>query len=175
VADGNPTPGVYAKISGKNKIMTGYWSHTYVWTALGVPVGDSVSTVDAQWDDFAIQTVAACQSTSVIGMDIYDSGNTVRATASQVEPDLNVAGDTAAWMNHNPTGTIAVTATYAPSATTVTLRFNISPTSANSTGAACELRGDNYKLTIVSATPSGLKNRVIVSSILLRPALSVTP
>jgi hypothetical protein len=165
VADGNPTPGVYAKVAGKNKAMTGYWSKAYTWANLGVTAGDTVSTVNGQWDDLAIQTVAACLATTVIGMQIYDSGNTIQATAAAVEADLNVAGDTAAWTNHNPTGAVAVSAAYQASSTTVTLRFNVSPASANSTGAACELRGDNYKLTIVHTTPSGRKAQTITAEL----------
>jgi len=169
VSDGNPTPGVFAKIAGKNKAMVGYETHAaYAWTDLGVTAGNNATQVDAKWDDFTIQTVAACLSTTTAGMDIYDSANTTRATASQVEPDLNVAADTGAWTNHDPTGAIAVSAAYQAAATTVTLRFNLNPASANSTGAACELRGDNYVLTITEVTPSG--QIIIISTLIPREA-----
>jgi hypothetical protein len=161
VADGNPTPGVFAKVAVKSKVMTGYWSHAYAWTDLGVPAGDVVSTVDGQWDDKAVQTTSACTSSSTMGMTIYDGTNT--ALVATPEADLNVAGDTAAWTNHNPTGAVAIGGTYGPAATTITLRLDVNPASGGTTGSACELRGDNYALAIVSATPSGRKGQTIVT------------
>jgi hypothetical protein len=162
VADGNPTPGVFAKVAVKSKTPTGYWSHAYTWIDLGVTAGETVQTVDGQWDDKVYQTVSACTSASTMGMQIYDSGNTVEATASAVEPLLNVAGDTASWTNHNPTGAIAVTGAYGLASTTVTLRFNMNQTSGSTTGSACEERGDNYALAIVSIAASGRKGQTIV-------------
>ncbi len=163
VADGNPTPGVFAKVAVKSKVMTGYWSHAYTWVNLGVPAGETVQTVNGQWDDKAYQTVSACTSSSTIGMQIYDSGNTVEVTSAAVEANLNVAGDTASWTNHNPTGTVNVTGAYALASTTITLRLNINPASGSTTGSACELRGDNYALAIVSIASSGRKSQTIVA------------
>jgi len=161
VADGNPTPGVFAKVVGRNKSTAGYFSKSFTWQGLGVPSGDNVSTVDGQWDDKAIQTAVACTSSSTMGMQIFDSTNTSSVMASTLEPNIDVSGNTSAWTNHNPTGAIAVNAGSQASSTTVTLRFNINPASGNNASAACELRGDNYKLTIISSTPSG-RNRVVV-------------
>jgi hypothetical protein len=163
VADGNPTPGVYAKVVGKNKAQLGYFSHTYTWENLGVPAGESVQTVNGQWDDKSFQTAVACTSSTTMGMLLYDSGNTVAITTATVEPDLNVAGDTAAWTNHNPTGAVDVIGSYAISSTTITLRFDLNPASGNNSSAACEVRGDNYALTVVSVASSGRHTQTIVA------------
>lgn len=159
--DGNPADSVSDKVTGRNKAETGYWSKTTTWEVLGVPAGDTVTTVDGQWDDFAVATAVACASTTTAGMQIFDSSNTTEITASAVEPALNVSGDTSAWTTHNPTGAVAVNSIYQASATAVTLRFNINPANGNNGSAACEVRGDNYKLTITSTAPSG-RSRVIV-------------
>jgi hypothetical protein len=164
--DGNPADGVTNTITGRNKAEVGYWKLAAAWTALGVPSGDTVDSVDGQWDDKAVQTAVACASTSTIGIQIYDSGNSSSVTASDVEPAINVAGDTAAWTNHNPTGAVSVTSSTA-AGSTVTLRFNVNPASGNNSSAACELRGDNFKLAIVSHTPAagGGVRRVHISSL----------
>lgn len=151
-SDGNPADSVSAKITGRSKAEVAYISVAMTWNAAGVPVGDVVSSVDGQWDDKAVQTAVSCTSSSTMGMQIFDATNMTEITASAIEPNLNVAGDTAAWINHNPTGAINVTSSTA-SSSTVTFRFNINPASGNNASAACELRGDNYKLTIVSAAP----------------------
>jgi hypothetical protein len=161
--DGNPSPSVFAKIAGRNKSMSGYFSRSFTWEQLGVPTGDNVQTVDGNWDDKAVQTAVACSSSSTMGMEIFDSTNTSPILASTLEPTIDVSGDTAAWTNHNPTGAAAVNTGSKASTTTLTLRFNINPASGNNGSAACELRGDNYKLTIESTTPSG-RNRVVMIS-----------
>lgn len=160
--DGNPADSVSAKITGRSKTETGYWTKAQTWNAMGVPTGDMVQTVDGQWDDKAVLTAIACTSSSTIGMQIFDSANTTEVTASAVESNLNVAGDTAAWTNHNPAGAVNVTSS-AASSSTVTLRFNVNPASGNNSSAACELRGDNYKLTIMSVAPGGKKSQTIVA------------
>ena len=137
------------------------------WTTLGVPSGAVVDSVDGQWDDKAVQTAVACTSSSTMGIQIFDSANTTQVTSAAVEANLNVAGDTAAWTNHNPTGAVSVTSSSSASST-VTLRFNVNPASGNNASAACELRGDNFKLAIVSHTPaSGSVRRVYVSTLRL--------
>ena len=161
--DGNPSPSVFAKAVGKNKLMSGYFSKSFTWEQLGVPAGDNVDTVDGTWDDKAIQTAVACTSSATMGMQVFDSSNSAEITSATVEGNLDVSGDTASWTNHNPTGAVAVNAGSKASTTTVTLRFNINPASGNNNSAACELRGDNYKLTIQSTTPSG-RNRVVMIS-----------
>jgi hypothetical protein len=159
--DGNPADSVSDKMTGRNKAETGYWSKSTTWEGLGVPAGDVVNTVDGQWDDFTIATGAACTSSTTAGMQIFDSSNAAEITASTLEPATDVSGDTTAWTTHNPTGAVAVNSGYQASTTAVTLRFNINPAGGNNGSAACEVRGDNYKLTIASTTPSG-RNRVIV-------------
>jgi hypothetical protein len=161
--DGNPSPSVFAKIAGRNKSMSGYFSKSFTWEQLGVPAGDNVDTVDGTWDDKAIQTAVACSSSATMGMEIFDSTNTSSILASTLEPNLDVSADTAAWTNHNPTGTVAVNDGSKASSTTLTVRFNINPASGNNGSAACELRGDNYKLTIESTTPSGRSRVVMIS------------
>ena len=106
--DGNPSPSVFAKIAGRSKTMTGYFKRTFTWEGLGVPTGETVQTVDGQWDDKAVQTAVACTSSTRAGMEILDSSDSVACTDSTLEPNLNVAGDTAAWTNHNPTGAVSV-------------------------------------------------------------------
>lgn len=147
--DGNPADGVSAKLTGRSKVETGYWKLTATWTALGVPPGDTVDSVDGQWDDKAVQTAVACLSSSTMGMQIFDSANATEITSAAVEANINVSGDTAAWTNHNPTGAVSVTSSNA-AGSTVTLRFNLNPASGNNASAACELRGDNFRLGIVS-------------------------
>jgi hypothetical protein len=150
--DGNPADSVSAKITGRSKAEVGYWSRAMTWEAMGVPAGDVVSTVDGQWDDKAVSTAIACTSSSTMGIQIFDATNTTEITSPSVEANLNVSGDTAAWTNHDPTGAVSVISSTA-SSSTVTLRFNENPASGNNSSAACELRGDNYTLTIVSAPP----------------------
>jgi hypothetical protein len=163
-SDGNPADGTTNKVTGRNKAEVGYWSVAAAWTALGVPSGDTVDSVDGQWDDKAVQTAVACASTATMGIQLFDSANTTELSASAIEPTLNVAGDTAAWTNHNPTGAVTVTSSNAASST-VTLRFNVNPNSGNNGSAACELRGDNFKLAIVSHAPpiGGGPRRVHIS------------
>ena len=160
-ADGNPLPSVYAKIVGRNKGMTGYFSKAYTWQNLGVPAGDTVDTVDGQWDSKRLWVTVACNASgTTAGLQVFDSANTTEITSSAVEPSIWV-GDDAAWTNHNPTGAVAVNEGYKSSTTTVTLRLNANPYSGNNASGACEVRGDNYKLTIQSTTPGG-RNRVVV-------------
>lgn len=161
--DGNPADSVSDKVTGRSKAESGFWSKSLTWQAVGVPAGDTVNTVDGQWDDKAVQTAVACTSSSTMGMQIFDSANATEITASAVEPLSNVAGDTSAWTNHNPTGAVQVNAGYQAASTSITLRFNLNPASGSNTSAACELRGDNYALTITSTTPSG-RSRVVVIS-----------
>jgi len=149
-ADGNPLPSVYAKIIGRNKSMTGYFSKAYTWEDLGVPAGDTVDTVNGQWDSKAISTIVACDATgTTVGMQVFDSANVTEITASAVEPSIWV-GDDAAWTNHNPTGAVVVNDGYKASSTTIILRLNVSPYSGNNASAACEIRADNYKLSVES-------------------------
>jgi hypothetical protein len=165
-SDGNPADGVTNKVTGRNKAEAGYWHLAAAWTALGVPSGDTVDTVDGQWDDKTVQTAVACSSSSTIGIQIFDSGNSFAVTASDVESAIDVSGDTSAWTNHNPTGAVTVTSSNAASST-VTLRFNVNPSAGNNASAACELRGDNFKLAIVSHAPpaGGGPRRVHISSL----------
>lgn len=162
VSDGNPTPGVFAKAAGRNKLQEGYFSKSFTWEDLGVPSGEDVSTVDGQWDNFTVETTVACTSAAVAGMQIFDSANTTEATASAVEPNLDVSGDTSVWVNHDPTGAIAVNAGQQASGTTVTLRFNLHPRSGNNNAAACEIRGDNYALSIESAAAAAGDNMMVI-------------
>lgn len=160
-ADGNPLPSVYANIIGRNKSMTGYFSKAYTWENLGVPAGDTVDTVNGQWDSKRLWVNIACNNGGTTGgMQIFDSGNTAEITASAVEPNIWV-GDDATWTNHNPTGAVAVNNGYKASTTTITLRLNVNPYTGNNAAGECEIRGDNYKLTIESTTPSA-RNRVVV-------------
>jgi hypothetical protein len=163
--DGNPSPSVFAKVTGRNKNMAGYFKRTFTWENLGVPAGDTVETVDGQWDDKAVQTAVACTSNTLAGMEILDSSDSGTCTASTLEPNLDVSGDTAAWTNHNPTGAVSVSSGCTASSTTITLRFHLEPAAGNNGSAACELRGDNFKLTVVSSPPAaGAPKRVYVSS-----------
>jgi hypothetical protein len=161
-ADGNPLPSVFASVTGRNKTLTGYFSKSFTWEQLGVAAGDTVTSADGAWDDKAIATAVACNGATA-GMQIFDAANAAEVTASAVEPALNVAGDTASWITHNPTGPVAVNAGAQASATTVTLRFNLNPSSGNNGSAACELRGDNFGLTLTSTAPSGRSRVVIVA------------
>jgi hypothetical protein len=162
--DGNPLPSVQANIIGRNKAMTGYWKKAYTWEALGVPAGDTIQTVDGNWDNKIIGTLQPCKSPTYAGMAIYDSANTTACTASAVEPDMDISGDTdSVWTNHNPTGAVNVNSGCQASSTTVTLRATSSPYSGNDTNAKCEMRLDNYKLTIVSeATAQKRRSQTIV-------------
>jgi hypothetical protein len=164
--DGNPSPSVFAKITGRNKNMAGYFKKTFTWENLGVPAGETVQTVDGQWDDKAVQTAVACTSSTLAGMEIFDSSDSAACTDSTLEPNLNVSGDTTAWTNHNPTGAVSVSSGCRTSSTTITLRLHLEPGAGNNGSAACELRGDNFKLTIVSAPPAaGAPKRVYVSGL----------
>lgn len=165
ITTGNPADAVNAKVTGRNKTMTGYWTKALTWQAMGVPSGDIVSQVDGQWDDKAVQTAIACTSSTTAGIQIFDSANTTEITASTVEPALNVAADTAAYTTHNPTGAVNVSSS-TTAASTVTLRFNLNPASGSNASAACELDGDNFKLTITSAAPAaGGPKRVYISQV----------
>jgi hypothetical protein len=159
-ADGQTnTTSVFAKAASTqpgNRTTTGYFSKAFTWENLGVPPGDTVTTVDGSWYSRRVNTGGGCTTSSTAGMQIFDSANTTEATASAVEPAIDVSGD-AAWTSHNPTGAIAVLAANQASSTTVRLRFNLNP-AVNGNGNACELRGDEYKLTIVS-TGSGATPR----------------
>jgi hypothetical protein len=155
--------------------MSGYFSKSFTWEQLGVPAGDNVDTVDGNWDDKAVQTAVACTSASTMGMQVFDSSNSTEITGATVEGNLDVSGDTASWTNHNPTGAVAVNGGSQASTTTVTLRFNINPASGNNGSAACELRGDNYKLTIGSTTPSGRNRVVVVAGSRRRPSADEFP
>jgi len=160
-ADGNPAPSILAKLVGKNKTSVGYASKSYAWTALGVPAGENVSTVDGAWDAKQTHTTGNCSTSATMGMQLYDSGNTVQITTSAVEPNLDVSGNTS-WTTRDGAGAIAVTGTYAPAATTITLRLNMNPATTNVTNADCETLGDNYKLTIVSAAGSVIRKKLIL-------------
>jgi hypothetical protein len=55
----------------------------------------------------------------------------------------------------------------------VTIRLNVSPKSGNNASAACEVRSDNVKLTIVSQVPaSGRRSQTIVTWNVNRGCLS---
>lgn len=161
-SDGNPADSVHDSVTGRNKAEVGYWSKAMTWEAMGVSAGDTVNTVDGQWDDFSVCTAVACGSAHQAGIQIYDSSNATEITASTVEPLLGVSGDTSAWTTHNPTGAVAVNSGYQTSSTSVTVRFNVNPDCGNNSSAVAEIRGDNLKLTITSTAPSGRK-RVIVT------------
>ncbi len=161
--DGNPSPSVFTNVAGRNKNMAGYFKRTFTWENLGVPAGDTVETVDGQWDDKAVPTAVGCGSNTLAGMEIFDSSDSAACTDATLETNLNVSGDTA-WTNHNPTGVVSVSSGCTASGTTVTLRFHLEPAAGNNGSAACELRGDNFKLTVVSSAPAaGAPKRVYVS------------
>lgn len=162
--DGNPAPSILAKIVGKAKTSVGYAKHTYTWENLGVPVGDSVTTVDGAWDTKQTHTTGNCSTSATAGMQLFDSANTTEITASAIEPTKDVSGQTV-WTTNNPTGAVAVTGTFAPSGTTITLRFNMNPATTSVTSADCEIIGDNYKLTIVSSKAAfQQRHRVVIAS-----------
>jgi hypothetical protein len=162
--DGNPSPSIYASVAGRNKNMAGYFKKTLTWENLGVPAGDTVETADGQWDDKAVPTAVACNSNTLAGVEILDSADSAACTDVTLEPNLNVSGDTAGWTNHNPTGAVSVSSGCTASSTTITLRFHLEPAAGNNGSAACELRGDNFKLTVVSSPPAaGAPKRVYVS------------
>jgi hypothetical protein len=162
-SDGNPADSVHNVVSGRNKDETGYWHKSLTWQAMGVPAGDTVDTVDGQWDDFSVCTAVACASTHQVGIQLYNSGDTAEITASTVEPLLTVAGDTSSWTTHNPTGAVNVNAGSQASTTTVSIHLNVNPSCGNNGSAAAEIRGDNFKLTIVSHSPStGVTHRRVI-------------
>jgi hypothetical protein len=152
---------VFAKAAASQnggRTMVGYFSRSFTWEALGVPPGDTVTTVDGEWYSRRVNTGSpGCSTSSTAGMQIFNAANTTEATAAAIEPVIDVSGD-AAWTLHNPTGAIAVLAANQASSTTVTLRLNLNPAT-NGSGTACELRGDEYKLTIVSTGASATPRR----------------
>jgi hypothetical protein len=153
-SDGNPADSVHNVVSGRNKDEIGYWHKSMTWEAMGVPAGDVVDTVDGQWDDKSVCTAVACASTHQVGIQLYNSGDTAEITASTVEPLLTVSGDTSSWTTHNPTGAVAVNAGSQASTTTVSVHFTVNPSCGNNGAAAAEIRADNFKLAIVSHSPS---------------------
>ena len=162
-SDGNPPDSVHNVVTGRNKNETGYWHKSMTWEAMGVPAGDTVDTVDGQWDDKTVCTAVACTSSTTVGIPIFASANSAEITASTVEPLLTVAADTSSWRTHNPTGAVNVNAgTQAPKPT-VSTHLNVNPSCGNNGSAAAEIRADNFKLTIVSHAPStGVTHRRVI-------------
>ena len=74
-SDGNPPDSVHNVVTGRNKNETGYWHKSMTWEAMGVPAGDTVDTVDGQWDDKTVCTAVACTSSTTVGIQIFDSAN----------------------------------------------------------------------------------------------------
>ena len=160
-SDGNPADSVHNAVTGRNKDEIGYWHKSMTWEAMGVSPGDTVNTVNGQWDDKSVCTAVACASTHQVGIQLYDSSDTAEITASTVEPLLDVSGDTSSWTTHNPTGAVNVNSGSQASTTTVSIHFNVNPSCGNNGSAVAEIRADNFKLTITASTPSGTQYIIV--------------
>jgi hypothetical protein len=163
--DGNPANSVSATVSGNGGVQTGYFKKTFTWEQLGVSVGDTITSVDGKWDAKNARGTD-CIAGSTMGMQIFDSANTTEVTGATLEPLIDVSGD-AAWTTHNGSAAVSVVSSSA-SGNTVTLRFNINTQGKASSNPTCEIRGDNFSLTIVTG-----RHQVITSQLRLPGALSV--
>lgn len=163
--DGNPANSVSATVTGNGGVQTGYFKKAFTWEQLGVSIGDTITSVDGKWDAKNARGTD-CVSGSTMGMQIFDSANTTEVTAAALEPLIDVNGD-AAWTTHDGSAAVSVVSSSA-SGNTVTLRFNVNPKGKGNSNPTCELRGDNFTLTIVTG-----RHQVITSQLRLPEAFSV--
>jgi hypothetical protein len=149
--------------------MTGYYHNPagYTWQTIGVPAGATVNTVQGSWWDLLVAAGAGCNTaanTVTAGMHIYNSANTTEITSSSVFADTSVTGDVEG-ATHGPGSVVNVTATFAPSSTPITLRFDINPSVLGNLFSAptCTIYGDSYNL-LITYTPStgGRRGQVII-------------
>jgi hypothetical protein len=166
------TPCVSATISVGDfnvaQTMTGYFHNPsgYTWQTIGVPAGATVNTVQGSWWDLVTSSGAGCDATTdtLAGMHIYNSANTTEVTSPAVFPDTSVLSDVEG-ATHGPGSVVPVTATYAPSSTAITLRFDIDPSGAAQlfNAPTCTIYGDSYNL-LITYTPStgGRRGQVII-------------
>ncbi len=149
-------------LSTKGKTWSGYWSRAISWQTMGVAAGNVVQSVTGStYYKFLPSGAGACTTASGVGMDIFDSGNSVEAIAAPILSATSLTYDSA-W--HQSTGSAQnVGGSYQASGTTVTLRWNVTVVTGSTTGMTCEGRVDEYALTITNVTPSGKKGQVIVA------------
>ena len=149
--------------------MTGYYHNPagYTWQTIGVPAGATVNTVQGSWWDLLVAAGAGCNTaanTVTAGMHVYNSANTTEITSSPVFADTSVTGDVEG-ATHGPGSVVNVTATFAPSSTAITLRFDINPSVLGNlfNAPTCTIYGDSYNL-LITYTPStgGRRGQVII-------------
>lgn len=149
-ADGNPADSVNFKVTGRSKVVTGTWdSANKTWAALGVPAGDTVNSVTFSNDDKAVSTAVACvpgSSSTFIQPVILPVGGGPNCAVGAV---VSVAGDST-WTTHAGSA-ISVAGTCSTSSQGIILELDGGAASGNNSSAACEVRNDNWKITIVSS------------------------
>jgi hypothetical protein len=142
--------------------QTGYFQSptgTYTWQTLGVPAGATVTSVQGGWTDLA----SGCASGAAVGVQIYDSTNTVEITSPSVVANVGVSGE--GGLTPHPLGSaVNVNAGFQASSTGLTLHFSLNSAAA-ALLATCTVYGDNFELQISyvpAAPPSGRRGQTIV-------------
>ena len=161
--DGNPANSVSVTTAGKSKAQTGYWSHSYTWSALGLPAGEIVTSLTLLKYDMKASGISTttCLNTSNGGVEVYDAANTTNCLSA-----IGGSGtSTASWATTDDTQSRTWTGACGNTTTdTVTLRLDTAVNSGGGSGPSCTVFFDNFTLTITSSTPpAGVRKRVMVT------------
>ena len=145
---GNGTGNGYAQmaISGSAKTNANYFRWQGPWTALGVPTGATVSSVQVTHAWLCSAYVTGFSSSSG-PQTFFDSVNTT-AIVSPQDTNVSTFSGTSASYTDRASTTMTVLAAYQPATTGITLRLNDNLVTGASGSAAVTLRQSNVRVTV---------------------------
>lgn len=145
---GNGTGNGYAQlsISGSSRTNANYLQWQGPWTALGVPAGATVSSVQVThaWICTTYTTGASSRSGP---QTFFDSANSTAIVSAQDTNVSTFSGVTASYADRASI-TMTVLAAYQPAATSITFRLNGNLATGASSSAVVRLRQSNIRITV---------------------------
>ena len=152
-SDGAQGTVVTSTCIGRNDTPVVKWTKTLTWESMGVPSGATVTQVDGNFKyRVAQETHSAVQAMGV--MQLRDSGDSAACAASDLEASFDPGAVNANYTTRDTSGAINVSAGCDTSATSVTIRLDMTPKTGNNASATSELRADDVSLTITYFLPT---------------------
>lgn len=162
--DGNPVNSVNSLCIGRNDVPTTTWKKSLTWIDMGVTPGNTVTLVDGKFDHQRTRQTHA-QVAQVGPLTIMDSGEVASCMAADPEAVFSYPNSTGliSWATRDATGGVAPIAACQPAATTVVVRFGITPRTGNNASAQTQVNVDNLILVITETTPSARSRAIMIS------------
>jgi hypothetical protein len=152
-SDGAQGTVIRSQCVGRSDVPVIKWNKTLTWEAMGIPAGSTITQVDGSFK-YRVVTESHTATQAMGTMQLRDSADSADCAASVLEASFDPGAVNASFTTHNASGAINVSAGCQASATSVTIRLNMSPATGNNGSATSELRADDISLSITYTPPA---------------------